>query len=163
MSDQQGQPDPEPAGTRLTLRDASGQVLATVGSSADGVYSFNGLMGGPPPAPPSRLSGSVYLDVNRDGQRGPGEPGFAGIVILLTGTEHTGKAVRRQAATDPDGRYLFDEIAPGFYRLEPLTPVPHTQPGRCTVGSLGGQEQAGALQVAVQGGQQGERYDFARV
>jgi hypothetical protein len=166
MSEQsgQGQPAPDPdGGVRLTLRDASGQVIATVGSAADGVYSFNGLLSNPPPAPPSQLSGSVYLDVNRDGQRGPGEPGYAGVAVQLSGTDSAGKAVRLQATTDADGRYLFDGLGAGFYRLEVLSAIPNTQPGRNHLGTLGGQEQGAALQVAIQAGQVGERYDFARV
>jgi protocatechuate 3,4-dioxygenase beta subunit len=151
-------------GLQLTLRDASGQVIGTLGSTAEGIYSFNDLLSGQvPDTPPASLAGSVYLDINRDGVRGPGEPGYPGVTVLLQGTEASGKAVRLQTVTDSDGRYRFEDLEPGFYRLELQTEIPNTQPGRAHPGTLGGQESSGGLLCSVQAGQAGERYDFARL
>jgi protocatechuate 3,4-dioxygenase beta subunit len=163
MSEQPSNPKPGDA-LHLTLRDSSGQVIGTLGSTAEGIYSFNDLLGGQvPDTPPASLAGSVYLDINRDGVRGPGEPGYTGVTVLLQGTEASGKAVRRQAVTDSDGRYRFEDLEPGFYRLELLTEIPNTQPGKANPGTLGGQESSGGLLCSVQAGQAGERYDFARL
>jgi protocatechuate 3,4-dioxygenase beta subunit len=155
---------PSEGDVQLTLRDASGQLLGTGGATAEGIFSFDGWMGGlTPPTAAGALAGSVFLDVDGDGRRGPGEPGYAGITVLLTGTESSGKAIRRHAVTDNEGRYRFDELQAGYYRLELSSAIPNTQPGQNHIGNLGGQTQGAALVCSLQAGQVGEHYDFARV
>ncbi|MFQ3592502.1 MAG: SdrD B-like domain-containing protein [Gemmataceae bacterium] len=154
---------------QLTLRDASGQLVGTVGTTAEGIYSFNEVLNNDalnaqgPEMPSASLAGSVYLDINRDGVRGPGEPGYPGVTVALQGTLVNGRTVHLQAVTDNDGRYRFEDLEPGFYRLELQTQIPNTQPGKLHLGTLGGQESGGALLCSVQAGQSGERYDFARI
>jgi len=150
---------------QLTLRDSSGQVVGTLGTTPEGIYSFDPFLDGQgaEKPPPASLAGSVYLDINRDGVRGPGEPGYPGVTVLLQGTSTTGRTVHRQAVTDSDGRYRFEDLEPGYYRLELQTEIPNTLPGKLQPGTLGGQASGGGLSCSVQAGQCGERYDFARV
>lgn len=161
-----GPSDPAP-GPTLTLRDASGNVIATVLTAADGIYSFTNpsppAQQAVPAAPSGHVSGAVYLDADRDGQHGTGDPGCSGVAIGLSGTDAHGRTVQMRTTTDSNGRYSFDGLSAGHYRLELLEEVPNTQPGRCQVGTLGGQESGGALQFTMTAGQKGERYDFARV
>ncbi|WP_417749945.1 SdrD B-like domain-containing protein [Rosistilla oblonga] len=69
------------------------------------------------------LSGSVYFDANRNGQRDAGETGIEGVLITLTGTDLMGNNIDRTETTDSNGDYLFDNLAAGTYRLA------ETQPG----------------------------------
>ena len=92
------------------------------------------------------LAGSVYMDTNNDGQKQAGEPGLAGVVVTLTGTDATGAAVNRTATTDAIGDYRFDDLlaagAGGYTVTEQATQPTFegkaTINGRTTAGSTGG-------------------------
>ena len=92
------------------------------------------------------LAGSVYMDTNNDGQKQAGEPGLAGVVVTLTGTDATGAAVNRTATTDANGDYRFDDLlaadAGGYTVTEQATQPTFegkaTINGRTTAGSTGG-------------------------
>ena len=66
----------------------------------------------------AQITGSVYVDANRNGVRDAGEEGIAGVTILLTGTDATGAAVSRSATTNATGDYVFSQLAAGTYRIE---------------------------------------------
>ncbi len=51
----------------------------------------------------ARISGTVFLDENGDGAHDPGEPGVAGVRVLVGG---------RIATTDAHGRYTLDDLPP---------------------------------------------------
>ena len=61
---------------------------------------------------PSSLTGFVYIDLKNDGKRDPGDPGIAGVVIHLTGTDDLGAAVNEQTITSAAGSYLFVDCGP---------------------------------------------------
>jgi hypothetical protein len=54
------------------------------------------------------LSGTVYLDLNGDGQRESGEPGVAAVVVQLQDTSGDGLAT---TVTDRHGHYQFNQLS----------------------------------------------------
>ncbi|HMP60828.1 MAG TPA: SdrD B-like domain-containing protein, partial [Gemmatales bacterium] len=84
----------------------------------------------------SSLSGSVYVDLNRDGIRQSSEPGLAGVVITLTGTDANG-AVNRSTTTDASGNWTFADLLPGVYTVTQTQPTGWAQ-GTNQAGTAGG-------------------------
>jgi len=114
--------------------------LAAAGSANN---NFGALVGS--------LAGSVYQDTGagtaanfNNGVRDAGEPGIAGVVVTLTGTDAAGAAVNRTATTDASGNYLFDDLltagAGGYTVTEgAIPPVAGTfLDGKTTAGAAGG-------------------------
>jgi hypothetical protein len=56
------------------------------------------------------ISGTVYSDVNNNGQQDPGEPGIAGVRITVTGRDRENNPVNRFADTLADGSYLITDL-----------------------------------------------------
>ena len=63
----------------------------------------------------TRLGGDVWLDANGNGVRDMGEPWLQGVRVRLL--DASGQALGRTATTDADGRYLFEDLDPGSYRV----------------------------------------------
>ncbi len=72
---------------------------------------------------PSELAGSVFIDVNGNGEMDGLESGVANVEINLTGTANGGQAVTRTTRTDSDGSYQFEDLAPGNYKLKQVQPA----------------------------------------
>jgi len=87
----------------------------------------------PPPATttPGTISGTVFNDLNRDGDQDAGEPGIAGVKVFLhqkaTTTAKWWKRSKHRwyhtpvvmtATTDGSGNYLFANVQPGTYFIE---------------------------------------------
>jgi hypothetical protein len=70
------------------------------------------------------ISGALYLDLNDNGQRDPGEPGAANVTILLNG--------RFPTRTDESGRYEFPFVAVG---TQTISVVPDNLPLPWTITS----------------------------
>ena len=64
---------------------------------------------------PTALGNFVWLDENADGLQDAGEPGIAGVVVLLK--DAIGDVLGTQV-TDSNGGYLFDKLDPGMYTVE---------------------------------------------
>jgi len=93
---------------------------------------------------PSSLAGFVYYDTDNDGVKDAGEQGASGVTIKLTGKDYTNADVSRQVTTGTDGSYLFDQLAPGNYKLTETQPTGNVNnlpiiDGKDTIGSQGGQ------------------------
>ncbi|TCO65056.1 SdrD B-like domain-containing protein [Actinocrispum wychmicini] len=58
--------------------------------------------------PPNKLGDFVWLDSNRDGVQDAGEPGIAGVTVT---------AGNAKTVTGPDGKYVFDGLPDGDYRV----------------------------------------------
>ncbi|WP_088278553.1 SdrD B-like domain-containing protein, partial [Ideonella sp. A 288] len=70
------------------------------------------------------ISGRVWLDDNNNGRIDGAERGIAGVTLELTGTDGSGLPVARSTVTDSEGRYRFDNLAPGTYSVtEPTQPT----------------------------------------
>ncbi|MEM9587909.1 MAG: SdrD B-like domain-containing protein, partial [Planctomycetota bacterium] len=63
---------------------------------------------------PASISGTVYVDHNSDCIRQPDEPGLAGVRIDLR--DASGQLITF-TSTDAQGRYQFDDLAPGDYQV----------------------------------------------
>ena len=93
----------------------------------------------PPVVLPSALVGdTVFIDTNGNGVQDSGEPGIAGVTIVLTGPSGTLTTV-----TDSDGKYVFAALEPGTYSVViDLTTLPAglgaTTPTSFTVALVGG-------------------------
>uniref|UniRef100_UPI00197CA131 SdrD B-like domain-containing protein n=1 Tax=Microbacterium sp. K24 TaxID=2305446 RepID=UPI00197CA131 len=66
----------------------------------------------PPPA--GSIGDTVWRDENRDGAQGAGEPGVAGVTVVLRDAD--GAEIER-TTTDADGRYLFDDLPLADYTV----------------------------------------------
>ncbi len=108
------------------------------GSACDlGSYELSG--GGSPPGDSSFLSGLVFDDDNADGVLDPGEPGFAGVELVLESGPCLAPVSAVSELTVSDGSFEFEITPPtvGTYCLsiDPLTPPNDTIliPGGFTV------------------------------
>ncbi|WP_439624505.1 SdrD B-like domain-containing protein [Gemmata sp.] len=63
---------------------------------------------------PVTIGDFVWHDLNGNGLQDNGEPGIAGVVLLLTGTDSLNNPVTGTATTDANGKYQFVED-PGTY------------------------------------------------
>ena len=95
--------------------------------------------------PPSRIAGTVYLDITRDGildtySNGAtqvAETGMAGVLVTLSGTDRHGKPVNVQFVTGPDGKYEFTNLEAGQYTVVETQPQLFN-PGSASPGSSQG-------------------------
>ncbi len=92
------------------------------GAAANGGFEEWAVRAGPaaPPATTagtSSLSGSVFVDIDGNGTRDPGEPGLGGVTIQLQGVDYLGSRVLRTTVTDADGGYTFTGLRAGTYDL----------------------------------------------
>jgi len=139
----------------------SGGTAGTAAISAiDLGTSGNALGYDFPMLAPSRISGFVYQDRNRDGVRGAGEFGLGGVTMTLTGNDDLGRAIRRTTVTAADGSYNFGNLRSGSYFVSRAVPAGY-QAGSVRLGSLGGLVRNGGVGLSLGFGSAGLRYDFA--
>jgi len=81
-------------------------------------------IGGRPGSPAGSIAGTLYLDLNDNGQRDPGEPGARNVTVLLNG--------RFPTRTDESGRFEFSFVAAGG---QTITVIPDNLPLPWSVGS----------------------------
>jgi serine-aspartate repeat-containing protein C/D/E len=121
-------------GDRIT-----GAILASEMNAVN--YNFGELI------PPGTISGFVHSDPDRDCVFDTGEVPISGVVIELLNAQ--GQIVRT-TTTDTNGRYFFDDIAPGAYAVRERQPVGFFHGGQA-VGSGGGtvvgSDHLGGIQV----------------
>lgn len=86
---------------------------------------------------PASIAGSVFVDRNDNGVFDSGEQPLAGVSVTLTGTDLTGAFVTRTTTTATDGSYLFEDLAPGTYRLVETQPSRY-EDGQDHLGTNGG-------------------------
>lgn len=72
---------------------------------------------------PAQVSGTKFNDLNQNGIRDSGEPGVAGVVIILDGTDGGGNPVNQPTATDADGNFFFIDLVPGVYTVTEVVPA----------------------------------------
>ncbi len=87
-----------------------------------------------------------------------GQTVLAGTVVILSGVDADGNAVRIEVTTGADGSYRLTGLAAGTYSL--IVPAASNAAG--IAGNLGGQGEAGEItDIPVSNGADGEGYDFA--
>lgn len=139
----------------------SGGTTGTAAISAiDLGTSGNALGYDFPMLAPSRISGFVYQDRNRDGVRNAGEFGLGGVTMTLTGNDDLGRAIRRTTVTAADGSYNFGNLRSGSYFVSRAVPAGY-QAGSVRLGSLGGLVRNGGVGLSLGFGSAALRYDFA--
>jgi fimbrial isopeptide formation D2 family protein/uncharacterized repeat protein (TIGR01451 family) len=83
--------------------------------------------------PPGDPFGFVYVDLNNNGVRDPGEPGIPGVTVTISGTAFPGTPLERPlspadapnglvSVTDATGRWEFVPIPPGVYSVVQTQP-----------------------------------------
>lgn len=90
---------------------------------------------------PSSISGSVHEDLNGNARHDAGEPGIAGSLIRLTGTDIYGRSVSTTVTTDGNGLYRFTGLyasSPTGYTLSQLVQPSAYNDGLEGAGSIGG-------------------------
>ena len=103
---------PTVAGAGDPATDSSAGSAATavplVGGQADDTLDFGFR-------PLWALGDRVWLDTDRDGVQDAGEPSFPGVTVRLLDAADAEVA---RTVTDADGRWSFDLLEPGTYRVE---------------------------------------------
>jgi hypothetical protein len=90
-------------------------------------------------APPNKLGDLVWVDTNRNGLQDTGEPGVQGVTVIL----RSGDTETARTTTDPGGKYLFDNLPDGTYRVcFDLTTVPADYAGYLPTRSNAGEDAA---------------------
>lgn len=70
----------------------------------------------------------VWNDTDQDGLQDAGEPGIAGVVVHLKGTDNQGNPVYKTQITSSTGHYLFDDVAAGSYHVHFVLPSGYIYP-----------------------------------
>ena len=113
--------------------------------------------------PTSTLSGSVYVDANRDGLRQPGEAGVGGVALTLSGTDGQGHPVHRTTESAPGGGYAFAGLLPGTYAITETPPIAYND-GLATPGPGGGVAGPSVIgAIPLGAGVASPGYDFAEI
>jgi serine-aspartate repeat-containing protein C/D/E len=132
-----------PAGYQQTLPPPPGTITVTVtgGNTVSNVVFGNHLV-----AQVGAISGMKFNDINGNGALDPGEPGLAGVTIILQSAGGTPV----MTTTDAAGNFSFQNLAPGTYTLSEALPTGYQQtfpppPGSTTVTVTAGQTVANVL------------------
>ena len=104
--------------TMTPMANAAGDVYRNITAGrADGVSQGVGPAARIVEVVSSSIGDYVWEDLDGDGIQDADEPGIEGVVVTLTGTDGEGNEVELVTHTDADGRYLFDQLASGTYRV----------------------------------------------
>ncbi len=110
----------------------------------------------------SSISGSVYLDIDNNGVKGPSEVGIANATIQIYGKNDLNQTVSLFVKTGSDGSYQFANLRPGTYIIGQIASPPGLLQGVVNApGSLGGVATAYRFSsVVVTSDNQGVNYNF---
>ncbi|MEM6471114.1 MAG: SdrD B-like domain-containing protein, partial [Planctomycetota bacterium] len=116
-------------------------------------YNFGELL-------PASLAGRVHVDLDGDCIRNPDEEDLAGVTIRLF--DDSGRQVA-VAVTDAEGRYKFNDLVPGRYRVTQDQPDGFFD-GGATPGTAGGSVGINEIRVIdLASGENAINYDFCEV
>ncbi|MGQ9564540.1 MAG: SdrD B-like domain-containing protein [Thermogutta sp.] len=111
--------------------------------------------------PPASLSGLVFSDQNANDRLDLEDTPIAGVTIQLF--DRDGQLVA-SAATGADGRYLFENLRPGYYTVVEIQPEGYLD-GPDFVGTAGGQLDGNdrITDIKLPPGMQGKEYNFSEI
>ncbi len=96
---------------------------ATVASTeTDASTTNNSATLATPVAVVGSITGSTYLDRNRNNVNDTGDTGMSGVAIALSGTDIVGRSVSQTTTTDASGNYSFSNLQPGTYTITQTQP-----------------------------------------
>jgi SdrD B-like domain len=101
------------------------------------------------------ICGVVYVDCNNNGMYDYGDKGIQGAKVVLTGPN----GATRTAYTDCYGKYCFDDLTAGTYKLTEYQPGGYYQ-GTNKAGSLGGSVSGDTITGIQVNGTDGKGYNF---
>ena len=129
MDGQEENTDPNNPGISITNDRFSG-ILASQ-SETIGLLNFGEI------ASNGSISGTVYVDLNNNGNRDFNETGIPGTPVNMTGVDIRGITVNATTISDSQGNFTFGSLFPGTYRLLETQPIEYFD-GLDTTGSAGG-------------------------
>jgi hypothetical protein len=153
------------------------RAFVTGGARGGGGSNFTGSYSGTASVTPdiaplvatgATLSGTVFNDLNRDGSQESGEPGLAGVLMTLTGTDLNGNHVVLTATTDQYGNFTFSNVPAGSYMLQ-QSAVANLLYGQGTPGTVNGSPDGAAFgngeigRITLGAGDNAVGYDFANI
>ncbi len=98
--------------------------------------------------PSSSISGTVFNDLNNNGNPDPGDAGLVGALVTLSGRDNQNNAVNLTQSTDVNGNFNFTNVAAGVYSLTEA-PASGYINGLTTAGSQGGAAAIGSISNIV--------------
>jgi hypothetical protein len=103
-----------PSGTTLTTGTQT--VTVSASSTASGVIFGEAV--------PAKITGTVFLDYNSNGQLDAGETGITGRTVFLN-EDHTGAPDTNNPSTttDANGNFTFSGVAPGSHTVMEVLPA----------------------------------------
>lgn len=109
--------------TNSDIIPATGRTAAFTVNAGDQIrYVDAGLR--PQGSANGSIGDYVWNDINRNGVQQAGEPGITGVTVrLINATTNT---VIATTSTDATGKYIFNDLAAGNYRVEFVTPAGYT-------------------------------------
>ena len=113
---------------------------------------------------PAGLSGTVWHDQNNDGVRDAGEDTIANVRIQLFNDK--GDLIAEEV-TDSNGRYSFDNLMPGTYKVTEIQPASYVD-GKDSLGTVSGVSVGDVTNdmfssITLGGGERGVNYDFGEI
>jgi hypothetical protein len=110
----------------------------------------------------SSLSGTVYNDINNNGQFDAGDSPISGVTLNLTGSDDLGNQISGTTQTAADGTYQFNGLRAGNYTINEIQP-PNFLEGTNTAGSLSGTVSGDSISLSVPWSAAGTGYNFGEV
>ena len=98
------------------------QMVLSTTAQSNATLANSVVLGTINPLPESSLSGFVYNDTNGNGVRDPGEAGYAGVTIQLTGVDIFRRMVNLSVVTGSGGSYSFTGLTAGTYIITEVQP-----------------------------------------
>lgn len=109
------------------------------------------------------LSGSVYWDLNHNGEMDSADFGIVNVTVTLTGVDDLGNPVNLATKTDAQGAYEFSNLRPGTYSIIETQPR-YFRDFRDNLGTLGGQVGKDKFtSIVVPTGGIGQNYNFGEL
>jgi hypothetical protein len=134
------------------------------GSNYTGTHTATATVDPEAPVQPASISGTVFVEYDGEFGYTAGDSGYAGVEVILTGTDYQGNAVWLSVLTDASGNYTFTSLQPGTYTLEKVTPGGYNE-GPCHVGTVDGEAEgsqgvSSIMDIDLGSGDAGVNYNF---